>query len=453
MSSNTLAEKYIIELLALALNKRTVMDTVLKYMKFSWFQTEEQKHLWKYIKSTVAKTGLVPTIGKLQQQFSDRDKVLHLIAEIDNVEISDGELGLINEQEIIHQFEEFVKKMKFLEANDRITEEYNKGKKQEAWDLFVQYANDFANFSIADAKFETVFGDFAVRQMNRRSEDYHKRFKIATGIDALDWLLGGASGGPETGEFVLFLGDSGIGKSQLLVHCGIASARQGHRVAHFQLEGTKEQCLNRYDAAWTGTLYSDVKVGNIPQKKMEVTKKIIKKLNRSDIIVSSEETFNAKTLVDVRRELKEMERKYGKIDVVVIDYLELLEVGDGHNYTPSEERFRQAKIAKGLKMIAMEFNVVVYTATQSSNIPEECKNDPEFVITRAHLNEDKGKCRPADIFVTLNQTRDERKNETMRLFTEKLRDYKCGDVIVIANNFSRSRFYDRKRTIEMNMED
>ena len=339
--------------------------------------------------------------------------------------------------------------MKFLEANDRITDLYNQGKKDQAWEMFVKYADEFSKFSIQSAKFETVFGDFATRQAQRKSEDYNKRFKIPTGIDEIDYRLGGESGGPETGECVLWLGDSGAGKSQVLCHCGITAARQGHRVAHFQLEGTKEQCLNRYDAAWTGTLYQDVKLGNIPAKKMEVTKRIIKKLKRSDVIVSSEETFNAKTLVDVRRELKEMEKEYGKIDVIIIDYLELLEVGDGHNYSPGEERFRQAKLAKGMKMLAMEFNAVVHTATQSSNIPEECKNDPEFVITRAQLNEDKGKCRPMDIFITINQTRDERKEEVMRLYTDKIRDYKSGDVIKIANNFAYSRFYDRKRTYQL----
>ena len=211
--------------------------------------------------------------------------------------------------------------------------------------------------------------------------------------------------------------------------------------------------MNRYDAAWTGTLYQDVKLGNITAKKMEVTKRIVKKLRKSDIIVSSEETFNAKTLVDIRRELKEMEKMYGKIDVIIIDYLELAEVGDGHRYTPSEERFRQSKLAKGMKMLAMEFNAVVHTATQTNDVPPEQRDDPEFVITRSNLNEDKGKIRPFDIFVTINQTRDEAKEEIMRLHTDKLRDYKNGEPIHIANNFSYARFYDRKRTIELNMDD
>ena len=445
--NNTLASNFVTELLAIALSKRTIFDIVRQYMKFSYFQIESEKKLWQWVTNRYDKTGRIPTIGQIQQQFSEDESVLEKVAEISDVEIDEENVG--SEEVILDTFERFIKKMKFLEANDKITDYYNQGKKDQAWDMFVKYADEFSKFSIQDAKFETVFGDFAKRQAQRQSEDYNFRFKIPTGIDEIDYRLGGETGGPETGECVLWLGDSGAGKSQVLVHCGVSAARQGHRVAHFQLEGTKEQCLNRYDAAWTGTLYSEVKLGNIPAKKMEVSKRIINKLKRSDIIVSSEETFNAKTLVDVRRELKEMEKSYGKIDVIIIDYLELLEVGDGHNYSPSEERFRQAKLAKGMKMLAMEFNAVVHTATQSSNIPEECKNDPEFVITRAQLSEDKGKIRPFDIFITINQTRDEMKEEIMRLHTDKLRDYKNGDPIHICNNFAYARFYDRRRTMEM----
>lgn len=444
-----LATNFVVELIAAALERRTVFEIVKQYLKFSYLQEEAEKKLWQWVTKRYDLTGKVPTIGQIQQQFVDDERVLEKLEEIGDVEIDEnGGYELI-----IDSFEKFIKKMKFLEVNDKIADTYNRGDKEGAWELFVKSAEDFSKFSIQDAKFETVFGDFAERQAKRKSEDWNFRFKIPTGIDELDYRLGGESGGPETGECVLWLGDSGAGKSQCLVSVGIAAARQGFRVAHFQLEGTKEQCLNRYDAAWTGTLYQDVKLGNITAKKMEVTKRIIKKLRKTDIIVSSEETFNAKTLVDIRRELKEMEKKYGKIDVIIIDYLELLELGDGHRYTPSEERFRQAKLAKGMKMLAMEFNAVVHTATQSSNIPEEQKNDPEFVITRAQLNEDKGKCRPMDVFVTINQTRDERKEEIMRLYIDKAREYKSGDIIYICNNFAYARFYDRKRTMDMDWDE
>lgn len=441
--SDSLATNFVVELLAVALQKRTIFDIVRQYLKFSYLQVEAEKKLWQWVTKRYDRTGKIPTIGQIQQQFQDDESVLEKLEEIADVEV-DEKGGC---EIIVDTFEKFIKKMKFLEANDKITDLYNQGKKEQSWDMFVKYAEEFSKFSIQDAKFETVFGDFVERQAKRKSDDWQFRYKVPTGIDEIDYRLGGESGGPETGECVLWLGDSGAGKSQVLVFVGISAARQGFRVAHFQLEGTREQCLNRYDAAWTGTLYQDVKLGNITAKKMEVTKRIIKKLRKSDIIVSSEETFNAKTLTDVRREVKEMEKTYGKIDVIIIDYLELLEVGDGHNYAPHEERFRQAKLAKGMKMLAMEFNAVVHTATQSSNIPEEQKQDPEFVITRAQLSEDKGKIRPFDVFITINQTRDEAREEIMRLHTDKLRDYKNGEPIHICNNFAYSRFYDRKRTM------
>lgn len=444
-----LASNFVVELLAAALEKRTVFEIVRQYLKFSYLQIESEKKLWQWVTKRYDRTGKIPTIGQIQQQFQDDENVLEKLEEIADVEID--EQG--GHEMIVDTFEKFIKKMKFLEANDKIADLYNQGKKEQSWDMFVKYAEDFSKFSIQSAKFETVFGDFAERQAKRKSDEWQFRYKIPTGIDEIDYRLGGDNGGPETGECVLWLGDSGAGKSQVLVSVGISAARQGFRVAHFQLEGTKEQCLNRYDAAWTGTLYQDVKLGNITSKKMEVTKRIIKKLRKSDIIVSSEETFNAKTLPDIRREVKEMEKTYGKIDVIIIDYLELLEVGDGHNYTPHEERFRQAKLAKGMKMLAMEFNAVVHTATQSSSIGEEQKNDPEFVITRAQLSEDKGKIRPFDIFITINQTRDESKEEIMRLYTDKLRDYKNGDPIHICNNFAYARFYDRKRTLNTDWDD
>ena len=445
-SGELLTNDFVTELFAVALQRRTVFDVVKQYIKYSYLQDESEKKIWQWCVKRYDLQGKIPTFGQLQQQFSEDDAVLEKLCSIKDIDVEDNDAY---ESMILDTFEKFIKKMKFLEANDKITDNYNQGKKEVAWNLFVKYAEEFGNFSIQDAKFETVFGDFEHRQICRKSEDYNLRFKIPTGIDELDYRLGGENGGAETGECVLWLGDSGAGKSQVLVHCGIQAARQGHRVAHFQLEGTREQCLNRYDSAWTGTLYSEMKLGNIPHNRMEVTRKVVEKLRKNDIIVSSEETFNAKTLTDVRRELKDMEKSYGKIDVVIIDYLELLEVGDGHNYTPGEERFRQAKLAKGMKMLAMEFNVVVHTASQSSNVPEECKNDPEFVITRAQLSEDKGKIRPFDIFVTINQTRDEMRNEIMRLHTDKLRDYKNGEPIHICNNFSYARFYDRKRTMEM----
>lgn len=446
MINDRLASNFIVELLAYAINSRTTFEVVKAYLKFAYLQKEDEKKLVQWLFRNYDKTGRIATMGQMQQQFVKADGVLELLADISDVEVEDTEAA---NNSILETFQEYLKQMMFLESNDKIVETWNRGDKDAAYKLFIEQAEKLNSFSIMDAKFERVFGDFNLRMAQRKSEDYSYRFKIPTMIDEVDEALGGEGGrlgGPETGEYVLWLGASGAGKSQCLIHMGISAARQGYKVVHFQLEGTKEQCLNRYDAAWTGTLYRDMKVGDVSKKKLDVLERIVRKMKKSDIYVDACEEWGGKTLVDVRKACKDIQKKIGKIDVIIIDYLELLEVGDGIRYTPGEERFRQEKLSRGMKALAMEFNAVVHTATQSNDVEMDEKNDPSFVLSRSNLSENKGKLRPTDLFITINTTIEESRNQIMRLFIDKARENAGNQVIRIANSFKNSRFYDRQRT-------
>lgn len=447
MSTDKLSTNFIVELFAYALNRKSTFEVVKAYLKFSYLQEESEKRLWQFVTRQFDKTGRVPTIGQIQQEFIKNDKVLELLADISDIEVDDKREA---HNDILNTFQDYLKQMMFLESNDTLVETYNRGEKEKAYRLFVQLAENMDKFSILDASFEPVFEGFEKRQAERKSVDYNSTFKVATMIDELDDIL---DGGPESTEYHLWLGASGMGKTQLLTHLGITAARQGYRVAHFSLEGTKKQCLDRYDAAWTGTLYHDMKVGEITEKKMKALKRIIEKLKKNDIYVSACEEWGGKTIADVRRELKDLQKKYGKIDVIIIDYLELLEVGDGKNYAVSDERFRQQKISKAMKTLAMEFNAVVHTATQANTPDKEITDDNSFVFSRYNINEDKGKIRPTDGFYTLNATSDERAEQFMRIYVDKAREHAGGQIIHICNNFAYSRFFDAKRTAETNESD
>ena len=447
MNNNGLSTNFITEIFAYSLSKKSTFEVVKAYLKFSYLQSEGEKKFWQWATRQFDKTGRVPTIGQAQQEFIKNDKVLELIADITDIEVDEKREAHNN---ILSTFQDYLRQMKFLESNDRVVETYNRGDKEQAYRLFVELAEEMNKFSILEANFEPVFEGFEKRMIERRSVDYNATFRVATMIDEVDEIL---DNGFESTEYVLWLGASGAGKSQLLTHLGIAAARQGYRVAHFQLEGTKRQCLDRYDAAWTGTLYHDMKVGDLAKKKELALKKVIEKLKRNDIYVSSCEDWGGKSLIDVRKELKDLEKKVGKIHVVIIDYLELLEVGDGRNYGVGDERFRQQRLSRAMKTIAMEFNVVVHTATQANTPSKEVTDDPEFVFSRYNINEDKGKIRPTDAFLTLNMTSDERAEQFMRIYADKLREHGGGQIVHICNNFAYSRYYDRKRTIEVSEND
>ena len=52
--------------------------------------------------------------------------------------------------------------------------------------------------------------------------------------------------------------------------------------------------------------------------------------------------------------------------------------------------------------------------------------------------------------ITLNQSRNESKENTMRLYVAKSRFFKKGDPILIATDYDNEVFYDRVRTMNIN---
>jgi hypothetical protein len=78
-------------------------------------------------------------------------------------------------------------------------------------------------------------------------------------------------------------------------------------------------------------------------------------------------------------------------------------------------------------------------------------------MTREFLSEDKGKIRPFDYHFTFNQTFDEENNKDergepaplLRIYEDKMREYRGGRTISIVTNFGRARFYDRQKTIKL----
>ena len=68
----------------------------------------------------------------------------------------------------------------------------------------------------------------------RKSDDWKYRFKVPTTIDEIDYRLWGENGGPEIGECVLLLGDSGAA----LTETG-TTARSGCKYAIYVKDAEK----------------------------------------------------------------------------------------------------------------------------------------------------------------------------------------------------------------------
>ena len=436
---------FILELFKSAFKKDYVFEILVQYLKYSYLTHEYEKKFWKKATQLYKLKNKIPSLGLIQVEFRKNESVKDFIVEIKDAEVKDV-------KSIIDAFQTFIKESKFVEVFEKSGDLYNRGQEDEAFKEFQSGAEEFANFSIQDRVYKKVFGDFVDRHSNRQLIE--KRTKIPFFIDELDkWTYGGA----ETGEIELVMAESGLGKSQYLIHRAIQTARFGMDVMLFQIEGTERQVMDRLDSAWSGAMYHNMKKGDISESRYKKLMPIIKNMS-GEIYVEAFEKFGGATDTDIRNSVKEAKKLHPNIKLILIDYLELMSLNDGVRYTPKDERFRQQKIGRFMKELAMEEDVLVVTVTQASNLHRELKANPEFVMTREFLSEDKGKIRPFDYFFTLNQTYDEMKFQLyddgtrtpiIRMYADKMREYPSGKISTVITNFKSARFYDRKKTLEL----
>lgn len=440
-----LSKNFVEEMLALCMKQKRFLETCTEHVKYSYLPTEQHKEVWKSISTYYDNSSEMITYGILSEQFVSDRKVQELIAKLKKQSTPKIEPAL-------EQLEEFIKTNMFMSAYDTLAERFNKGDKDSAFKAFASLGNEIAEFSIRDTHVDAVYSQFQQRHRQRVFDNQVGGIKTARkvpiGIDAFDRIT---RGGIDKGDTMLILGQSGAGKSKMLKHCGVAMSRRGFKVVHVQAEGTHRECMDAYDASISGQRLWNVETGNIDAEVLAQMKRAERNITNlgGEIFVETFEQFDSATMVDVRRIVEELVKKHGHIDVLILDYLELLDPGDKKRYSTGNEgeRRRREVLANKFKNICVEFDLVGITATQASTVSPQLLNDAEFVQTRFNISEFKGIVKPFSYFVTINVTADERKNKTLRLYLDKIRKYAGGQIVPIATNFDRERFYDRKRTI------
>ena len=102
-----------------------------------------------------------------------------------------------------------------------------------------------------------------------------------------------------------------------------------------------------------------------------------------------------------------------------------------------------------MKDLAVEISSRIETATQTSDIPRQQHNNPDFVITREHTEGDRTLIKPFSHVFTGNMTEDEITKKVARIYIDKLRYYSVRDRIYpICTAYQYGKFYDRTRTLK-----
>lgn len=440
---NQLTSDFLIELFHLCLKEKQIYENIAPFIEYSYFPSEPYKKIWKNLHNKYVLDQSLPSIGILSQTFETDEKVLDILKQIKvcNPPILDM---------FLTTFETFIKKCMFVKYYEEVAVSYNKGgDKEEAFAMSIKFSEDIQAFTLKKPYYEPIFSKFADRYQQKylsnllQSIDINN-FIFSFGIDEIDYH----AGTPKKGDLILITAESGKGKSQMLKWIAISNARKGAKVLHFQLEGTKEECYEAYDAAWTGSFQVDIENTTLPQEKLNNIIAIASKI-QGEIYVECPGQFDSITCVDIDHKITELEKIYGKFQLIVVDYCELTEPGDGKKYSPKEERFRREAIVNRFKNIAVKHDLILATATQATDVIASEKKLPDFVLTRSNISEFKGIVRPFSYHFTINHTNTEYDQSIARIYCDKFRKRKSGQIVKLATGFDRQRFYNKKRTLEL----
>lgn len=231
--------------------------------------------------------------------------------------------------------------------------------------------------------------------------------KVPTGIFHVDMML---EGGASRGEVGVIIAPPNQGKSLTLVNIGHGAAGivSGSNVGHITLEISKEKIAKRYAARTAFKWFT--KRHSIDEYKASFLKQAGRLLRGIiDIIGAAPGTFSAD---DVRRYLERMIRQGSRIDCLIIDYADEMKLPKGENsFERHGENYRL------LKQIAIDYNIVIWTASQTNR-----SSLRKLTVDLDDIAESFQKAARADIVLAWCQTPEEEDDHEMRFFCSKNRD-------------------------------
>ena len=191
--------------------------------------------------------------------------------------------------------------------------------------------------------------------LNSTTDDSMK--PVSTGIGDLDRVITGLN----RSDLILLAARPGMGKTSFALNIARYVACTAKKtVAFFSLEMSKEQLASRLLSAEALIEGTKLRIGKLNDEEWD------RLIPASDILGKSELYLDDSPGITIT-EMKSKLRRMRKLDLVIIDYLQLM--GSGRRIDNRVQEI--SEITRNLKILAKEMNVPVITLSQLSRASEQ----------------------------------------------------------------------------------
>ena len=195
---------------------------------------------------------------------------------------------------------------------------------------------------------------------------------VPSGFPDLDRVTSGW----QDSDLIILAARPGMGKTAFVLSTARNTAVDFNKsVAVFSLEMASVQLVNRLIASESGISAQKLRKGNLEEHEWIQLNQKITQLSEAPIFIDD---TPALTIFELRAKCRRLKRQHN-IELVIIDYLQLMHVG-GNNKAGNREQ-EISTISRSLKSIAKELNVPIIALSQLSRAVETRGGDKRPMLS------------------------------------------------------------------------
>ena len=185
---------------------------------------------------------------------------------------------------------------------------------------------------------------------------------VPTGFTDLDRLLGN---GLQRSDLIILAARPSLGKSTLAFNAARYAASQGARVGIFSLEMSAEQIALRLLSSEANVDGQRLRLGLVSEAEQRRELDAIGTLSELPIYIDD---TPIQGVVEMRGKARRLQAEHG-LDLVVVDYLQLMSSGEGRR---SDNRVQEmGEFSRSLKGLARDLDIAMLACSQLSRAPEQ----------------------------------------------------------------------------------
>jgi replicative DNA helicase len=212
-------------------------------------------------------------------------------------------------------------------------------------------------------------------------DNLYAQQKEVTGLATHYTQFDKMTSGLQASDLIIIAARPSMGKTAWAINIAEnAAVRDGKVVAVFSLEMSKESLLRRMLASQAMVSMQKIQTGFIPKADRGKLMEALEHLAESKIFIDDTPAI---ALSEMRAKARRLQRQQGTLDLIVIDYLQLMTASSlgtgGRRY---ENRTQEVSaISRGLKALAKELRVPVVALSQLSRASEQRGGDKKPMLS------------------------------------------------------------------------